>query len=37
MSNGGGDRQYMPNGGGKMPSGGGDMQKGGSMPSVPGQ
>lgn len=37
MSNGGGDRQSMPNGGGKMPSGGGDMQKGGSMPSVPGQ
>lgn len=37
MSNGGGDRQSMPNGGGKMPSGGGDMQKGGSMPSVPEQ
>ena len=30
MSNGGGDRQSMPNGGG-------DMQKGGSMPSVPEQ
>ena len=37
MSNGGGDRQSMPNGGCKMPSGGGDMQKGGSMPSVPEQ
>lgn len=37
MSDGGGDRQSMPNGGGKMPSGGGDMQKGGSMPSVPEQ
>lgn len=37
MSNGGRDRQSMPNGGGKMPSGGGDMQKGGSMPSVPEQ
>ncbi len=37
MNNGGGDRQSMPNGGGKMPSGGGDMQKGGSMPSVPEQ
>lgn len=37
MSNGGGDRQSMPNGDSEMTSGGGNMQKGGSMPSAPGQ